>query len=120
MPQPSVGQSKEEFRNWVSIDDDVETVQEQTEEEFTEELVSMILNNDKHAISSDDDYDKPDKETPSAAKMRKCLHCLSLGLERTTFHKMDMFYAMKAEVDDHFYKKFSPKQTFLHTFFCVK
>ena len=41
------------FRNWLAIDDDVETMQEQTEEEFTEELVSVILNHDKYVISSD-------------------------------------------------------------------
>ena len=33
-----VGRSEEEFRNWVvSIDDDVMTVKERTEKEFTEE-----------------------------------------------------------------------------------
>ena len=109
LPYPPVGQSKEEFRNEVTINNDIENVQEQKEEEFTEELVSMVLNNDKHVISSDDDYNKPDKETLSATELRKCLHRLSLGLERTTIQKM--FYAMKAEVHGHLHKTILAKQT---------
>ena len=35
LPLPPVGQSEEQFRNWVSIDNDVQTMQICTEEEFT-------------------------------------------------------------------------------------
>ena len=38
LPPPPL-REKEEFRNWVSIDDDVLTIKESTEKYFTEELV---------------------------------------------------------------------------------
>ena len=46
LPTLPAGQNDEELRNWVSIDVDVQTVQECTKEEFTEELVPMIRRND--------------------------------------------------------------------------
>ena len=123
LPPSPVGQSEEEFRNWVSIDDDVETVQNQTEEEFTENLVSMIQNQDgvvEISDDEDDDNDGSEEETPSAAEMRKCFRRLALGLERTGFKKMDMLCDMKEEVDGHLGKTFPPKQTSLRRFFCVE
>ena len=120
LPPPPVGQREEEFRNWVSIDDDVLTVKERTEEEFTEELVSMIQNNDGLVVevSDDDDNGEPEEETPSAAEMRECLRRLVLGLDRTGFQKMDMFSAVKREVEDHLRTTFPPRQTSLSSFFC--
>ena len=123
LPPSPVGQSEEEFRNWVSIDDDVETVQNQTEEEFTENLVSMIQNQDgvvEISDDEDDDNDGSEKETPSAAEMRKCFRRLALGVERTGFKKIDMLCDMKEEVGGHLRKTFPPKQTSLHRFFCVE
>ena len=70
MPPPPIGQSGEQFRNWVRINDDVQTVQICTEEEFIEELVSVIQNNDGLVVEvsdSDDDDDKPEETTQSAA-----------------------------------------------------
>ena len=112
--------SKEEFRNWVSIDDDVLTVKERTKEEFTEELVSMIQNNDGLVVevSDDDDNDEPEEETPSAAEIRECLRRLVLELDRTGFQKMDMFSTVKREVEDHLRTTFPPRQTSLSSFFC--
>ena len=120
MPPPPVGQREEEFRNWVSIDNDVLTVKERTEEEFTEELVSMIQNNDRLVVevSDDDDNDEPEEEAPLAAEMRECLRQLVLGLDRTGFQKMDMFSAVKREVEDHLRTTFPPRQTSLSSFFC--
>ena len=123
LPPSPVGQSEEEFRNWVSIDDDVEIVQNQTEEEFTENLVSMIQNQDgvvKISDDEDDDNDGSEEETPSAAEMRKCFRRSALGLERTGFKKMNMLCDMKEEVDGHLRKTFPPKQTSLRRFFCVE
>ena len=51
--------------------------------------------------------------------MWECLHRLALGFDRTGFQKMDMFSAMKAEVDDHLRKTFPPRQTSLHRFFVL-
>ena len=123
LPPSPVGQSEEEFRNWVSIDDDLETVQNQTEEEFTENLVSMIQNQDgvvEISDDEDDDNDGSEEETPSAAEMRKCFRRSALGLERTRFKKMDMLFDIKEEVDGHLRKTFPSKQTLLRRFFCVE
>ena len=99
------------------------SVQNQSEEEFTENLVSMIQNQDGVVEISDDkvdDNDGSEEETPSAAEMRKCFRHLALGLERTGFKKMNMLCDMKGEVDDHLRKTFPPKQNSLRRFFCVE
>ena len=98
-------------------------MQNQTEEEFTENLVSMIQNQDGFVEISDDkddDNDGSEEETPLAAEVRKCFRRLALGLERTGFTKMDMLCDMKEEVDGHLRKTFPPKQTSLRRFFCVE
>ena len=127
LPPPPVGLSEEEFMNWVSIDDDAQTMQELTEEKVTEELVSTIQDNDNGVVEVSDDNDnhedyndEPEEKTPSVAEMRECLHRLVLGLDRTAFQKMDMLYAMKREVDEHLRKTFPPKQTSLRKFFCAE
>ena len=81
----------------VTIDDDIETMREQTENEFTKKLIFVRQNDSKHVIkSSDNDYDEPDKEMPSVAEMGMCFHCLALALDRMRFQKVGMFNAMKA------------------------
>ena len=64
------------------------------------------------------DNDEPEEETPSAAEMRECLCRLVLGLDRTGFQKMNMFSAVKREVEDHLRTTFPPRQTSLSSFFC--
>ena len=88
------------------------SAQNQTEEEFTENLVSIIQNQDGVVEISDDEDDDNDgsEETPSAAEIRKCFRRMALGLERTGFKKTDMLCDMK-EVDGHLRKTFPPKQT---------
>ena len=121
MAPPPVRQIEEQFRNWVSIDDDdVQTVQICTEIEFTEELVLVIQNNDGLVVEvSDNDNDQPEQATPSAAEMQECLCQLAPWLDRTKFQKTDMFSAMKAEVNDHLKKIFPLRQTSLHRFFML-
>ena len=85
------------------------SVQNQTEKEFTENLVSMIQNQDgvvEISDDEDDDNDGSEEETPSAAEMRKFFRLLALGLERTRFKKMDLHCDMKEEVDGHLRKTF--------------
>ena len=94
-------------------------MQNQIEEEFTENLVSLKQNQDgvvEISDDEDDDNDGSEEETPSAAEMRKCFRRLALGLERIGFKKMDMLCDIK-EVDGHLRKTFPPKQTSLRRFF---
>ena len=88
------------------------------EKKFTKKLILVIQNNDGLVVEvSDNDNDnlKTEETTPSDAKMRECL-----GLEKTRFQKMDMFNAMKAEVNDHLRKAFPPRQASFHRFLYVE
>ena len=69
-------------------------MQNQTEEEFTENLASMMQNQDRVVEISDDeddDNDGSEEETPSAAEMRKRFRRLALGLERTGLRRWTCF-----------------------------
>ena len=118
LPPPPVGQSEKEFKNWVSIDDDDQTVQIPTEKKF-EKLVVVMQNNDE-LVTELSDNDEPEKATPTAAKIQKCLCRFMLRLDRTGFQKISMFSAMKAEADDHLRKTFPSRKISLHSFLCIE
>ena len=89
--------------------------------EHTQEIVFILQNNYEQAIEvSDDNDNKLEEETQSGAEMRKYLYFLALQFDRTGFLKMNMLCAMKAELDGHLKKTFSPKETLLPRFFCAE
>ena len=113
LPPPPVGQSEEELMMMFKL-------QIHTEEEITKELVSVIQSNNGIVVEvsdNDDDNDKPEEATPSAAEMQEYLHQLASGLDRAEFRRWTRLVPMNAEVDDHLRKTFPPSQTLLHRFF---
>jgi len=119
LPSPPPGLTAEVFDQWITIDDDIETTGEITEEEMTDQLVGQILEaTEPIAEEVEEESDDEPEPMPTAAEMRTALAKLDRGLQLSGFAHPD-FRHVTDSIKEHLRKTFPPKQATLERFFCV-
>lgn len=117
LPDPPVGVTVEQFATWVMIDNDVDTVEVSTDDNFVRTPTSELY-------GQDDDYDQScfiddaiEEAPPDPTEIRRCLDRIRVGLQGTDFEDMDAFYSLKRKIDNHLREKFPFNQRHLFRIF---